>query len=132
MNKEINFNDCTLAAIRIRGPAKIREKIENTMIRLKITSKNHCVLIKNTPDNVGMLKKCKDYITWGTIDEETKSALIDKRAQKDGEGKIIKKYFRLHPPIGGFERKGIKKPFAIGGVLGNRKEKINDLIKKML
>jgi len=44
----------------------------------------------------------------------------------------IKPYFRLHPPIGGFERKGIKMPFTKGGVLGQRNEKISELITKML
>lgn len=44
----------------------------------------------------------------------------------------MKLYFRLKPPVGGFERKGTKKPFSMGGVLGYRKEKINVLIKKML
>lgn len=44
----------------------------------------------------------------------------------------LKLFFKLHPPRGGFERGGIKKQFAQGGVLGYRKEKINDLIKKMV
>ena len=43
----------------------------------------------------------------------------------------VKPYFRLHPPIGGFERKGIKMPFTKGGVLGQRNEKISELIAKM-
>jgi len=44
----------------------------------------------------------------------------------------FKPYFRLNPPIKGFERGGIKKPFSMGGSLGYRKEKINDLIRRML
>lgn len=44
----------------------------------------------------------------------------------------VKPYFRLHPPKGGFERKGIKMPFAKGGVLGQRNEAIVELITKML
>ncbi|MFH1455547.1 MAG: 50S ribosomal protein L30 [archaeon] len=44
----------------------------------------------------------------------------------------LKPFFKLHPPIGGYERKGIKKPFSLGGVLGYRKDKINDLIKRMV
>ncbi len=44
----------------------------------------------------------------------------------------IKKVFRLRPPKKGFERKGIKKPFGIGGALGDRGEKINELIARML
>jgi len=54
------------------------------------------------------------------------------------EGKIslkklrIKEVFRLRPPRKGFERKGIKKTFALGGALGNRGEKINELILRMI
>lgn len=44
----------------------------------------------------------------------------------------IKLYFRLTPPAHGFERKGIKKPFSMGGALGYRKDKINELIRRMI
>ena len=44
----------------------------------------------------------------------------------------LKPFFRLHPPKGGFEKAGIKKPFTVKGALGYRGDKINDLIKKML
>lgn len=47
---------------------------------------------------------------------------------KDVKG--LKPVFRLHPPIKGYE--GNKRPFVSGGALGNREEKINDLIKRML
>jgi len=59
-----------------------------------------------------------------------KDFMSAKKELKDVPG--LKKFFKLHPPIGGFERKGIKKPYSIGGVLGYRKEKINDLILKMI
>ncbi len=44
----------------------------------------------------------------------------------------MKNFFKLQPPRQGFERKGIKTPFSQGGVLGYRKEKINDIILRML
>ena len=44
----------------------------------------------------------------------------------------LKPFFKLHPPIGGFEREGIKKPYTIGGALGYRKKEINKLIRKMI
>lgn len=44
----------------------------------------------------------------------------------------LKPFFRLSPPRHGFGTKGIKKPFSLGGTLGYRKDKINDLIKSML
>jgi large subunit ribosomal protein L30 len=53
-----------------------------------------------------------------------------KKEIKDVPG--LKTFFKLKPPEGGFERKGIKTPFSMGGVLGYRKEKINELLIRML
>lgn len=53
-----------------------------------------------------------------------------KKKLKDIPG--LKPYFRLNPPAKGFERGGIKKPFSMGGSLGYRKEKINELIRRMI
>lgn len=66
----------------------------------------------------------KDYVTFAKEFVENKIKI------KDVPG--MKKFFRLNPPRGGFERKGIKQPFSMGGVLGYRGSKINELIKKML
>ncbi|MBU4501752.1 MAG: 50S ribosomal protein L30 [Nanoarchaeota archaeon] len=60
----------------------------------------------------------------------TKEFLTFKKELKDVPG--LKRFFRLHPPVKGFERKGIKKPFSMGGVIGYRKEKINDLVQRMI
>ena len=64
------------------------------------------------------------------IDVFIKEFFECKKTLKDIPG--FKPYFKLHPPRGGFERKGIKTPFSLGGVLGYRKEKMNDLVRKML
>ena len=53
-----------------------------------------------------------------------------KKGIKDIPG--LKSFFRLLPPKKGFERKGIKVPFSLGGALGYRKEDINNLIERML
>lgn len=44
----------------------------------------------------------------------------------------LKPFFRLSPPVKGFERGGIKHPFSTGGVLGYRRDAINALIRRML
>lgn len=63
--------------------------------------------------------------------EEFASQVIEfKQELKNLPG--LKLFFKLSPPKGGFERGGIKKQFALGGASGYRKEKINDLIKKMI
>jgi len=124
-----------IAVIRIRGVNRTSTKIKDTLNMLRIYKKNYCAVLEPTPSNKGMIMKAKDYITWGEIDDETFALLKEKREEKtkDAEGKEIpKKFFRLHPPRGGFERKGIKFQFKTGGVLGYRADKINKLIKKML
>ena len=138
-----------LAVVLVRGLVGVAQNVKDTLSLLKIGRKNHCVVIDNNPVNLGMVKKAKDYITWGEIDDSTFKELVDKRGEEfqarltdrkekysykslEINGKKYKPYFRLNPPKKGFGRKGIKMPFKVGGTLGNRAEKINDLIKRML
>lgn len=78
-------------------------------------------------------KLTEDYVKAkikSDIDSFIKSYLDFKKELKDIPG--LKPFFKLSPPIKGFERKGTKKPFSLGGSLGYRKDKINDLIMRML
>lgn len=117
-----------LAVIRLRGRTGIRDDVEATLAHLNLHRINNCVIVEESPVILGMLRKAKDYITWGQIDAEVLKALEEKR----GEEGSHKPVFRLSPARGGLGRRGIKAAFAKSGALGNRGEKINDLIKKML
>lgn len=44
----------------------------------------------------------------------------------------VRNCFRLAPPRKGHDRKGIKKPFTLGGALGYRGKEINELIMRMI
>ena len=112
-----------IAIIRIRGPVKVNRDIEETLNFLKLQKKNSCRIIEETPSIKGMIEKVKSYVTYGPIDAETEKAL-----QKRTKVNVA----RLNSPRGGFERKGIKLPFLKGGALGDRKEKIKELILKMV
>lgn len=120
-----------LAVIRIRGPVNVKSEVEDTLRMLHLHRKNYCSVFEDSPSVRGMLRKVKDYVTFGVITEETYSLLKEKRGEKDKEGKL-KPFFRLSPPRGGFERKGIKVPFKLGGALGDRGDKIKELIERML
>jgi len=63
------------------------------------------------------------------LDQFVKEFMSFKKELKDIPG--IKLFFKLTPPRHGFEDKGIKVQFSQGGVLGYRKDKINDLIPRM-
>lgn len=124
-----------IAIIRVRGLIGISSGIKDTLNMLNLYKKNYCVILPNNPNYLGMIKKVKDYVTWGNIDSETEKLLLEKRGRKvknRGCREVMKKFFRLNSPRKGFGRKGIKLPFSVSGALGDRKEKINDLIKRMI
>jgi len=134
-----------ILVIRISGQVGLPSDVKESLNRLRLRRKYTAVLIKDTK----ILKKIRNYVSYGTIDKETLQELIEKRAQPiKKEEKVdvkkiienidkkplnelgIKPFFRLHPP-----RKGIdsKKHFGVGkGVLGDNKEKINELVRRML
>lgn len=134
-----------IAAIRLRGNVKTPEKTEDTLKMLNLKNVHNCTIIPETPDYQGMLQKVKGYITWGEINKETLTKLIEKKSntekdteklaeeimEKEEKPEEIEETFRLHPPKGGF--KGTKKnPYGKKGELGYRGKEINSLIKRMI
>lgn len=108
-----------VAILQVRGQNEVRKDIKDTLKMLGLSRKNALVIRKKTPSIYGMVQKVKDYVTFGVVSEA-----------------VVKEYgvdtiTNLHPPRGGFERKGIKAPFSLGGALGNRGDKMADLIKRM-
>jgi len=151
-----------LAAVRIRGRVNIRDDIKDTLGMLRLNRINHCVLVPETTGFIGMLKKAKDWITWGKIDKKTAVKLFEARGMMAGRKKLmgsdlkrltkhesfesfvdelmkgkvkmndypgIKPVFRLNPPKHGY--KATRLPYPKGD-LGNRKEKINELLERMI
>jgi len=151
-----------IAILLVRGIINTHPDVRTTLDLLRLRNKHVCVVIDDTSANRGMLQKIKDYTTFGVVDEAFFKEMLDKRGELIGTAKIadakkvdtaklakeyfsgaiklnefetkynVKPFFRLAPPVGGYERKGIKLPFARGGVLGNREDKIKDLLVKML
>jgi large subunit ribosomal protein L30 len=139
-----------IAIIRIGGDVGLRKDIRETLERLRLKRKYACVVIKQTEVNSGMIKKVKDFVAFGEIKKDVFEKLIKERGQLIDKTKKIevkkvveeiekgkkyqelnlKPFFRLHPPRKGIES---KKHFGVDkGVLGNNKDKINELIERML
>ena len=149
--------------VRVRGNINVRKTIKDTLTMLRLNRINHCVIIPESNEYKGMLKKAKDYITWGEVDPELLNKLLTVRGKLMGDQPITDKYLksnskfkslthfsseiikgnakftdikdikpvlRLQPPRKGYE--GIKRPFSLGGALGYRGDKINDLIRRMI
>jgi len=124
-----------MAIVRVSGEIRIKKEFEDTLRMLNLSKKHMCVVVDGTPSMIGMIKKIKDFVTWGEASDEIVTLLKEKRQEmtKNKEGKQIPKpFYRLHPPRGGYERKGTKVAYVKGGALGYRAEKINDFIKRMI
>lgn len=153
----------TLAVVRVRGVINVKNDIRDTLTMLGLGRVNHCILLNETPESMGMLLKVKDYVTWGSIDADTAATLVKERGRMSGgkplDEKALKalgKYksfedlgkaladgdvvwskmdgtvrvFRLHPPRKGL--RSIKRPYKMGGDLGDRGEGINALLQNMM
>ena len=131
-------NSGKIVVVLVRGLVEVRQTVRDTLALMKLSRVNQAVVVSDSAITRGMLQKAKDYITWGTIDDATFKAMVESKGKYtynkflEVNGKKYKKTFRLNPPKKGFGRKGIKMPFKNGGALGNRQEKINDLVKRML
>ncbi|MFH1399354.1 MAG: uL30 family ribosomal protein [Candidatus Woesearchaeota archaeon] len=137
-----------IAIVRVRGLHHIRHDIDNTLNILHLRRKHSCAVVEKNPTTIGMVRKIKDYVTFGEVNDDVYNILVEKRGQLykgriDPKGKIgnkfivinnknYKPFFRLSPPKKGFEREGLKMSFRQGGVLGDRGEKINDLLMRMV
>ncbi len=113
------------AAVRVRGHTEIKKKIEDTMTLLGLTKTNMLVIVPENGQSLGMLRKAKDYITFGEIGEDALKALLKDRMPAQGE-KIV---LNLRPPSKGFRT--LKKAFP-KGALGYCGKEISNLLKRML
>ena len=135
-----------ILVIRISGQVEMLADVKETLFRTHLRKKYSAVLLKETEETRNLLQIIRNYVAYGKIDSKTLEELISKRAksidgkkidakkvaeiiEKDGiEKSGIKPFFRLHPP-----RKGIdSKSHYPKGILGNNKEAINELVRRML
>ncbi|MEK6932213.1 MAG: 50S ribosomal protein L30 [Nanoarchaeota archaeon] len=107
-------------------------KIKDYITWGEVNEETISLLIKNRGRLAGNRNITEEYLKEKNINlnEFVNDFVSNKKTFKDIPG--LKQFFRLKPPTHGFERGGIKRPFSLGGVLGYRKDKINDLIKRML
>lgn len=138
-----------IVVIRISGKVKINKEIEETLFRMSLRRKYASILI-NEKDKIkiGMLKKVRNYVSYGEINKGMLTRLIENRGKRKDKKEIknpdkisielekgktlqeleLKPFFRLHPPRKGLKNSKLTYP---RGILGNNKE-INKLIERML
>lgn len=81
-------------AVRVRGAPGMRRKILDTLKMLRMHKVNHGVLIWGTSSFEGMLVKCKDYISYGEIDEKTLIRLLRARGKVEGNHPLTEEHLK--------------------------------------
>ena len=70
-----------IAIVRLKGDAGMRREVRETFRLLRLYRKQHCTIIPNTPQYIGMLWVIKDAATWGEITPEIFKMLLLKRGR---------------------------------------------------
>ena len=61
---------------------------------LNLARKNHCVILNKSAQNMGMIHKVNDYVTWGEAKPETITKLIEKRGRLTQGRKLTDDYVK--------------------------------------
>ncbi len=135
--------------IRISGLVDVSSDVNEALFRMRLRKKYTAVVLKDNETSRKLLQKVRNYVAFGNITKEDLTMLLEKRGLPvDKKKKIdvkkvvdgfeksslldlgVKPFFRLHPP-----RKGIDSKLHFGvrkGVLGDNKDKIAELMRRML
>ncbi len=87
-----------LAVIRLRGRINVPLSVQENLKMLNIQRTNYMTLVPNTSSYLGMLKKAKDYITWGEINQKALEHVLSKHGELTGKTKLSNKYLKDNTP----------------------------------
>ena len=103
------------AIVRLRGNVNLRPQIRDTLKSLRLTRVNHCTFVDDTPNNIGMIQKAKDYIAYGPVDVNTLAAVLEMRGKLEGGNRLKVEDIKKHAGAGSF------KEFAEKLIAGKKK-----------
>lgn len=150
-----------IAVIRVRGTVNIKPDIKKTLENLLLFRPNTMAIVHDSQKKMvekvkdyatyGTIdeKALTELLEKRAVTEEGAKVTADylKAKKISGFADLAKKVlggsmklreagiipaFRMHPPKKGWERKGIKVPFNLGGALGNRGEHMTELVLRMI
>ncbi|MFP3984829.1 MAG: 50S ribosomal protein L30 [Candidatus Bathyarchaeia archaeon] len=81
-----------LVVIRVRGVGDASPDVEKTLEALRLNRNCHITLVDNRPSILGMLKKVRNFVTWGEITKENILLLLKKRGKLVGNKKLDEEY----------------------------------------
>ncbi len=150
------------AVIRLRSGIKAKQDVKDTLKLMGLTRVNHGIIMDMTDSNIGMIKKVKDYVTWGEVKPDVLGRLLAKRGRLSGDKRVTEEAVKaaskfqtvaelaaaVESGAADLGDAGVKKVFRFHpprggfrstkrpvkdmGDLGYRGERINELIIRMM
>jgi large subunit ribosomal protein L30 len=89
------------AIVQVRGVVNTRREIKDTLKMLRLHHINHCVLVPDTPEYLGMIRKVKDFVAYGEIDAATVEVILRTRGRLAGNYPLTDDYIRTNSTYAG-------------------------------
>ncbi len=83
-----------LAVIRLRGSVDLDKELEYAFRLMRLSRKNHAILVEDTSSNRGSILKIKDYATWGEVTPDIVSLMLEKRGALEGGARLTEDYVK--------------------------------------
>jgi large subunit ribosomal protein L30 len=87
------------AVVQVRGVVKTRREIKDTLAMLRLHHINHCVVIPDTPEYLGMIRKVKDFVAYGEVDPEILGTVLATRGRLVGNRPLTDEYVKTNSPF---------------------------------
>ena len=86
------------AIVQVRGVVKTRREIKDTLAMLRLHHINHCVVVPDTPEYLGMIRKVKDFVAYGEVDAGSLSTVLATRGRLVGNRPLTDEYVKANSP----------------------------------
>jgi len=86
------------AIVQVRGIVKTRRDIKDTLAMLRLHHINHCVVVPDTPEYLGMIRKVKDFVAYGEVDAESLGTVLSTRGRLVGNRPLTDEYVKANSP----------------------------------
>lgn len=86
--------------VQVRGVVNCNREIKDTLKMLRLHHINHCVLVPETPEYLGMIRKAKDFIAFGEVDAATLATILTTRGRLTGNKPLTEEYVKTATSFG--------------------------------
>jgi len=85
-----------LVVIRLKGTVAVPIQTQDALRILRLEKKHNAILVRNSPSMTGMLRRVKDYVTWGGVGPKAIAELLRERGEINGGLPLTDQFVKEH------------------------------------